>query len=166
MKRVLATTIFTFVLVCLTATTVSAQSPHYLKLVPTIDSEFDYNVSLKEAGLGTASSITYTLSANALFQAQCFTKKGSPVQGTVKSGSGTATSQTILDVRQGQVTGVVELGPGTFSLSFPGCTGSQVQKIISAQYTNVSLDDGVDTATGFADTCTSTGICLPDKSAP
>ncbi len=53
-------TIFLAVIACFTATTALAQNPHYLKLVPTIDSTFDYNVSLKEAGLGTASTITYS----------------------------------------------------------------------------------------------------------
>jgi len=159
-------TIFLAVIACFTATTALAQNPHYLKLVPTIDSTFDYNVSLKEAGLGTASTITYVLSANALFQAQCFTKNGNPVQGTVKSGSGTATQQTVLEVHSGQTTGVVELTPAAFNLGLPGCTGNQVQKLISASYTNVSLNDGANTVTGFANTCDTSGICLPDLSAP
>ena len=164
MKRVtiLVTTLCMFFF----ATSVWAQSPHYLKLVPTISSTFSYDVSLKEAGLGTAGTITYTLSADALFQAQCFTKSGKPVNGTVKSGSGTGATQTTLTVTHGQTTGTVSLDPGTFNISLPGCTGSQVQKIISASYTNVSLNDGNSTATGFANTCDTSGICLPDLSAP
>lgn len=168
MKRALLTTTCTLLLACLTATTASAQSPHYLKLNVSIDSsDFSYDVNLKEAGLGTATSITYTLSADALFQAQCFTKNGNPVNGTVKSGSGTATSQTTLTVHSGQTTGVVSLNPAAFSLPDPGCTGNQVVKIISASYTNVKLNDGNSTATGFSNTfCDTAGVCLPSLSAP
>jgi hypothetical protein len=64
-----------------------ADSPHYLKADESIDSNtFCYSVGLKEAGLGTATSVTYTLSADACFTAVCVTKKGNEVQGQPKSG--------------------------------------------------------------------------------
>jgi hypothetical protein len=129
------------------ATTSWAQSPHYITLNEGINCTTNcYDVFLKEAGLGGADTITYTLTANATFQAQCFTRSGKPVNGTVKQGSGTASSQTTLDVRNGQTTGTISLCPAAFDLPDPGCTGSQHIEIITASYTNVVLDDGAGNA--------------------
>ena len=54
MRRV-TTSIVTAGVVMLLAISVRGDSPHYIRLSPSIDSQtFCYNVTLKEAGLGTA----------------------------------------------------------------------------------------------------------------
>ena len=168
MKRALLTTMVTLLLACLTATTASAQNPHYLRLNVSIDStDLSYDVNLKEAGLGTATTITYILTATAVFQVQCFTKSGNPVSGVVKSGPSTGATQTTLNVSHGQTTGIISLDPNEFTLPDPGCTGNQEARVISASYTNVKLNDGQSTATGFSDTfCDTAGICLPPLQFP
>ena len=120
-----------------------ADEPHYIKLDTSINGDLCYVVSLKEAGLGTASSITYNLSANACFAAVCVTKNGNVVQGVPKSGESSATSQTTLPVRHGQTTGNIFLCPTNFNLPDPGCTGNQRLEIVAAQYSNVVLSDGL-----------------------
>jgi hypothetical protein len=138
------TSIVTAGVVILMAISVRGDSPHYLRLSPSIDSQtFCYSAALKEAGLGTAESVTYTLTANATFTAQCFTRSGNPVEGTTKSGSGTATSFTTIQVHHGQTTGTVSLCPAAFNIAFPGCTGNQVQVLTGASYANVVLSDGL-----------------------
>jgi hypothetical protein len=125
-----------------------AQNPHYQFANASIDSNtFCYNVDLRETGLGNASaaSVTYDLTCTATFTAQCFTRNGNPVQGTTKTGSGTATQSTTLPIRNGNTRGTVSLCPAAFSLGFPGCTGNQVQRITSASYTGCNLDDNLGT---------------------
>jgi hypothetical protein len=119
-----------------------ADNPHYIKLVNSINGDLCYVVSLKEAGLGTATSITYNLSADACIAAACLTKKGHVVQGVPKSGESSATQPTTLPVRNGQTTGSILLCPISFNLPDPGCTGSQELEVVAVQYTNVVLSDG------------------------
>lgn len=124
-----------------------ADSPHYIELSASFDpSTADYTVSLKEAGLGTATSVTYTLSANATFTVVCVNKGGNEVQGQPKSGSGSATTTTTLAVHHGQTTGTITIGPAAFSLPDPGCTDSQRLEITAAQYIHVVLSDGLGSA--------------------
>jgi hypothetical protein len=119
-----------------------ADNPHYIKLATSINGDLCYQVDLKEAGLGTATSITYNLSANACIAAACETKKGHVVQGVPKSGESSATQPTTLPVRNGQTTGSISLCPTNFDLPDPGCTGSQELVIVGVQYSNVVLSDG------------------------
>jgi hypothetical protein len=144
-----------FTLTCLatmgmlfTAAPALAQNPHYLFANASFDpNTFCYSVNLKEAGLGNSGieSVTYLLTCSATFTAQCFTKNGNPVQGTVKQGSGTATEPTTIKIRNGSTTGTVSLCPASFSLDHPGCTGNQVERITSASYSNCTLDDQLGT---------------------
>jgi len=125
---------------------VSADSPHYLRANANFSSSTAcYSVDIKEAGLGNSgfSSITYTLSCSGDFTVVCVTKNGKNyVQGQPKSGSGTATTSTSLDVRNGQTNGTITICPTAFDLPDPGCTGSQTQYIIEAEYSGCSLSDG------------------------
>jgi hypothetical protein len=148
MRRVLfAVTCLATVGMLFTAAPALAQNPHYQFANASIDPNLCYDVSLREAGLGNAGiqSVTYDLTCTAAFTAQCFTKSGSPVSGTVKHGGGSATSATTITIRNGSTSGTVKLCPGSFSLNFPGCTGSQVQRITSASYSACSLSDGLGT---------------------
>jgi hypothetical protein len=124
-----------------------ADSPHYLRLNTSINADLCYAVDLKEAGLGTANSITYNLSADACIAVACVNKKGHVVQGVPKSGESSGTQPTTLPVRSGQTTGTILLCPSNFNLPDPGCTGSQELTTLAVQYTHVILSDGLsDTA--------------------
>ncbi len=123
-----------------------ANSPHYLKATASFNpNTAEYSVTIKEAGLGTASSVTYTLNVSANFTVVCVNKGGNQVQGEPKSGSGSATTQTTLPVHNGQTSGTITVGPAAFTLPDPGCTGTQRLEITAAQYFDVSLDDGLGT---------------------
>jgi hypothetical protein len=147
MRRFTGVTICLFVLLSMTAW---ADSPHYLKASSSIDtSTACYNVALKEAGLGNSglSSLTYTLSCSATYTTACVTKnKQNIVQGQPKSGTTAESSQTVLDIRNGQTNGTVSLCPVPANLPDPGCTGSQLEVILAASYSSCSLSDGLGTA--------------------
>jgi hypothetical protein len=128
------------------ATAVLAQSPHYITgPAASIDSKTgDLCVSFKEAGLGTATSVTYTINVGTTaFTFQCFTKSNNTPQG---SPNGVSTNNVSfsepLPVRNGQVTGTICLNP---------CQGGSCQggglvlKLIGAEYQNVTFSDGITT---------------------
>jgi hypothetical protein len=148
MRRVLFTvTCLATMGMLFTAAPAWADNPNYKFANASIDSNLCYDVSLRETGLGNSgfSSLTYSLTCDATFTAQCFTKKGNPVEGTTKTGSGSATSQTTLPIRNGNTSGTVSLCPASFSLGLPGCTGGQELRITSASYSNCSLSDSLGT---------------------
>ena len=123
------------------ATTVRAQSPHFIK-GPTaaLTSEGDYCVSFKEAGLGN-SPITYTLTVGtAQFTFQCFTKKGNTPQGDPNGVSfSDLMTSTNITPRNGQITGALCLTPEQDGASCQG--GGLVLKLIAATYTDVHFCD-------------------------
>jgi hypothetical protein len=123
-------------------------NPKYQRANASIGSDLCYNVAIKETGLGNSglSQLTYSLTCSANFAVGCFTKNGNQVQGTPKSGNSTATSETTLDIRNGQTTGTISLCPGAFDLPDPGCTGNQVERTLAASYSNCELDDSLGTA--------------------
>jgi hypothetical protein len=91
--------------------------------------------------------LTYTLSCSASYTTACVTgKKNNIVQGQPKSGVTAASSQTTLDIRNGQTNGTVSLCPLPQDLPDPGCTGSQVEVILAASYSGCSLADSLGTA--------------------
>jgi hypothetical protein len=135
-------------LVGLVSTPSWGDSPHYLKAVASFStSTACYSVDLKEAGLGNSglSSLTYTLTCDASFTIGCVNKGGNTVQGQPKSGESIASSQTTLNIRNGQTNGTVTLCPAAFNLPDPGCTGSQEEVIFAASYTDCSLADSLGT---------------------
>jgi hypothetical protein len=123
-------------------------NPHYLKADASFDSNTAcYSVAIKEAGLGNSglSELTYTLTCSANFTTVCQNKGGNNVQGQPKSGSGSATSTTTLDIRNGQTNGTITVCPAAFDLPDPGCTGSQKELIIAALYSGCTLADSLGT---------------------
>jgi hypothetical protein len=150
MRRFTLLTICLLALASLMVTTAWAQSPHYLKSDASINtSTACYDVALKEAGLGNSgfSSLTYTLSCSASYTTACVTgHKHNIVQGQPKSGITAESSQTTLDIRNGQTNGTVSLCPVPANLPDPGCTGSQLEVILAASYSGCTLDDSLDTA--------------------
>jgi hypothetical protein len=127
------------------ATTVRAQSPHFIK-GPTLAydaSTGNLCASFKEAGLGNA-PITYTLTAaGATFTFQCFTKSNNTPQGDPNSTSiSNASTSTTITPHNGQITGTLCLEP---------CQGGSCQggglvlKLIGASYTGpVTFCDATD----------------------
>jgi hypothetical protein len=124
------------------ATTVRAQSPHYIKgPTASLDANGDYCVSFKETGLGST-PITYTLTAGdgTIFTFQCFTKKGNTPQGAPNgiSGSGDSTSSTITP-HNGQISATICLTPEQDGAH---CQGQGlVLRLIGVCYQNVTFTD-------------------------
>jgi hypothetical protein len=90
------------------ATTVRADNPHYIKgPTASLSSDGAYCVSFKEAGLGST-EIFYTLTADATFTWQCFTKSGNNPQGSPNTVSFSGDTRTVGIVpHNGQITGSV-----------------------------------------------------------
>lgn len=135
-------------LLVLMPTLALADNPHYLQA----DASFStgdacYSVRLKEAGLGNSgfSSLTYTLSCTASYTVACFNRGGNQVQGQPKNGTSAASSQTVLNIRNGQTNGTVDLCPSEVDLPDPGCTGNQLEVILAASYSACTLADGLGT---------------------
>jgi hypothetical protein len=136
------------------ATTVRAQSPHFIK-GPTASLDAttgEYCVSFKEAGLGST-PVTYTITAgaNTVFTYQCFTRSGNNPQGSPNgiSGSGDKT-QTTITPHNGSITATVCLIPEQDGASCQG--GGLVLRLVGADYDNVT----------FTDSGTGQTITLPD----
>jgi hypothetical protein len=136
------------------ATTVRAQSPHFVG-TPTFS--FDNTtgnlcVHFKEAGLGGFSTIQYTLTATTSFTFQCFTKSGNNPEGEPNSTSPSTASTTVtLPVgHNGQISGDVCLGP----CAGGSCTGAGlVLKLIAASYTGtIQLCDQLGNCVTASDT--------------
>jgi hypothetical protein len=140
------------------ATTVRADSPHFIKgPTATLDTNTgEYCVSFKEAGLGST-PVTYTITAGegTLFTYQCFTKSGNNPQGSPNgiSGSGDSTSTTITP-HNGQVSATICLIPT------PGghCQGGGlVLRLVGADYDNVTFTDGLSAPINIPDACSGVG---------
>jgi hypothetical protein len=126
------------------AITVRAQSPHYITGPDASLDDNNYCVAFKEAGLGSGGvQVTYTVTADATFTFQCFTKKGNMPQGEPNSVSFSGlTGQTTLTAHNGQITGEVCLVPQGAGR----CRGKGlVNRLVGACYQNVTFSD---TATG------------------
>ena len=122
----------------------NAQSPHYIKGPSGALSGNDYCVSFKEAGLGSGGvQVTYTITADATFTYQCFTRSNNTPQGEPNSFSfPNDTNQTTLTAHNGQITGSVCLVPeGSGSCQGKGL----VSRLVGVCYENVHFTD---TATG------------------
>lgn len=125
-----------------------ADNPHYLQADASFSTQDAcYSVKLKEAGLGNSgfSSLTYTLSCTASYTVTCFNRGGNQVQGVPKNGTSAVSSQTVLQIRNGQTNGTVDLCPSEVDLPDPGCTGNQQEVILAASYSACTLADSLGT---------------------
>jgi hypothetical protein len=147
------------------ATTVRAQSPHFIK-GPTASLDTttgEYCVSFKEAGLGSG-PVTYTLTAGAgtTFWYRCFTKSNNTPQGSPNgvSGSGDSTHTTITP-HNGQVSATICLIPSSAGAS---CTGAGlVLRFYGADYDNVTFSDGLGNDIHISNTCSGYGCTAEDE---
>jgi hypothetical protein len=126
------------------ATTVRADSPHFIK-GPTIffdSTTGDLCVSFKEAGLGS-NPVTYTITAaTENFTFQCFTRHGNTPQGDPNgvSFSNASNTQTLYPSHNGSITGSICLDPQKGTAGCQG--GGLVLKLTAATYTDVTFCDG------------------------
>ena len=135
MKHLSILTLTTIALSSFMATTVQAQSPHFVRgPTPEFDaSTGDYCVSFKEAGLGN-SPITYTLTVGVeQFTFQCFTRHGNTPQGDPNGQSFSNQSvSTTITPHNGSIRGSLCLQP---QQGDAGCQGhGLVLKLIAAAY--------------------------------
>jgi hypothetical protein len=147
------------------ATTVRADSPHFIKgPTPSLDtSTGEYCVSFKEAGLGSG-PVTYTLTAGTgtVFYYQCFTKSGNNPQGSPNgvSGSGDQTSTTITP-HNGQVSATICIIPHQDGASCQG--GGLVLRLVGTDYDNVTFSDGLGNNITIPNTCSGIGCGSEDE---
>jgi hypothetical protein len=147
MKKLSILTITMIALSGFVATTVRAQSPHFIK-GPTASldaSTGEYCVTFKESGLGSA-PVTYTFAAGAgtTFTYQCFTKSGNNPQGSPNSVSGsTDKTQTTITPHNGTISATICLIPEQDGAS---CNGNGlVLRLVGTCYQNVTFSDGTNT---------------------
>jgi hypothetical protein len=137
------------------ATTVRAQSPHYVgaQTFNLNSVTGDYSVTFKEAGLGST-PVTYTLASgtDTLFTYQCFTKSGGQPQGAPNSVSGsTDTTITTITPHNGSVTATITLTPEQDGAHCQG--GGLVLRLIAVDWDGVTLNDGLGNTVKVPDAC-------------
>jgi len=142
----------------LTATTVLADSPHFLYADASIDSSTGaLTVSFKDAGLGTGvSSIEVSLNANATAEYQCWNNGGKhPKAGNKETVEGPLTNTGSFPVSHGQVTATISVGPpgqGSFS-----CPPGQTLYLMSVTYSDIIVSDATGNSAGATPDPISTG---------
>jgi hypothetical protein len=125
----------------LSATTVLADSAHFLYANASIDSGGTLTVAFKDAGLGTGeSSVAVTLTADANAEYQCWNNGGKhPKAGNKETVAGPLVNTDSFPVRHGQVTSSISvgpIGPGSFT-----CPSGQSLFLMSITYSNIVVSD-------------------------
>jgi hypothetical protein len=141
----------------LTATTVLADSPHFLYANASISSGGALTVAFKDAGLGTGvSSIQITLTADAVAEYQCWNNGGKhPKAGNKETVETSLSNSQPFPVSHGQTTSSISVGPpgqGSFS-----CPSGQTLYLMSVTYTNIVVSDETGNALGATPDPISTG---------
>jgi hypothetical protein len=140
------------------ATSVLADSPHFLYANASIDSSTGaLTVAFKDAGLGTGvSSIEISLNANASAEYQCWNNGGKhPKAGNKETVEGPLTNTGSFPVSHGQVTASISVGPpgqGSFS-----CPSGQTLYLMSVTYSDIIVSDATGNSSGATPDPISTG---------
>jgi hypothetical protein len=129
------------------ATTVLADSPHFLYANASIDGSGALTVDFKDAGLGTGvSSVSVTLDAFASAEYQCWNNGGKhPKAGNKETVEGPLTNTGSFPVRHGAVVGSLTVGPpsqGSFT-----CPSGQTLYLMSITYSNITVSDATGNST-------------------
>jgi hypothetical protein len=138
------------------ATTVRAQSPHFVggQTFSLNSATGDYSVTFKEAGLGST-PVTYTLAATepaTTFTYQCFTKSGGQPQGAPNGISpSSSTTVTTITPHNGSVTATITLTPEQDGAHCQG--GGLVLRLIAVDWDGVTLNDGLGNTVTVPDAC-------------
>ena len=157
MRRILSAVLAVIAMFVLGATTVLADSPHFLYANASIDSSGALTVDFKDAGLGTGvSSVNVTLDAFASAEYQCWNNGGKhPKAGNKETVEGPLTNTGSFPVRHGAVTGSLTVGPpsqGSFT-----CPSGQSLFLMSITYTNIRVSDATGNSTSATPDSISSG---------
>lgn len=141
MNKVSMSTLLIALAGTLSATSVWADSPHFIRANGTINNDGEYVATFKEAGLGANQSIDYLLSAGtAQFTYQCYTKSNNQPQGAPNSvfPSNLQTGGTFNSGKNGSITASLILTPEPDG----GCQGQGLKLCLDyVSYQNVLLQD-------------------------
>ncbi len=148
MRRLSSVVLAMVAIVVLGATSVLADSPHFLYANASVDSSGALTVAFKDAGLGTGvSSIAVTLNANASAEYQCWNNGGKhPKAGNKETVQGPLTNTGDFPVSHGQVTASISVGPpsqGSFS-----CPSGQTLFLMSVTYSSIVVSDATGNSSG------------------
>lgn len=139
MKRLIIMIVAMLALTGFTATTVRAQSPHFLKCGASgVNSDGSLNVSFKIAGLGSNQSLTVTASADADAIYGCETHGGQcPNAANKVEVTGAVSAQgTFTSGKNGSITGSLTVEPPDSTLT---CPNGQKLVLVSISYSNVKV---------------------------
>jgi hypothetical protein len=139
------------------ATTVLADSPHFLYANSSISAGGALTVDFKDAGLGTGvSSVKVSLNAFAHAEYQCWNNGGKhPKAGNKETVEGPLTNTGTFPVSHGQVTASISVGPpspGSFA-----CPSGQTLYLMLVTYSNIVVSDDTGNSSGATPDPISTG---------
>jgi hypothetical protein len=139
MKKLSIITLSMLALTSFMATTVRAQSPHFLRCGASgVNPDGTLNVSFTIAGLGSNQSLTVTASADANATYGCLNHgQQCPNAANKISVSGRVTAQgTFTSGKNGSIRASLTVDPPPTTLD---CPGGQTLVLVSVSYTNVSV---------------------------
>jgi hypothetical protein len=157
MRRISSAVLAVVAMFVLGATTVLADSPHFLYANASIDNTGALTVDFKDAGLGTGvTSANVTLDAFASAEYQCWNNGGKhPKAGNKETVAGPLTGGDSFDVSHGQVTASITIGPlsqGSFS-----CPSGQTLYLMSIRYYDIVVSDATGNSSATTPTSVSSG---------
>jgi|SRR4029450_3630960 hypothetical protein len=139
MKKLSILTLSMVAIVGFMATSVWAQSPHFLRCSASgVTSDGELNVSFKIAGLGSNESITVTASAHADAIYGCLNRgqQCPNAANKVEVQQDVSATGTFTSGKNGQITGSLTVEPPPTELT---CPNGQRLVLVSISYTNVSV---------------------------
>jgi len=122
-----------------------ADSPHFISATDKIDTTTgDLTVSFKEAGLGSGTTVTYTLEADFSGACVCVTKSGTcPSAANKFTNQLATTSGTFTSGKSGNITGSLTFTAACPPSNSPTCGGGQTLTLQSVSYSNITLSDNL-----------------------
>jgi len=117
-----------------------AVSPHFISASGAINANGSLTVNFKEAGLGTNTLTSYTLSADATATYVCVNNGGAnpSAQNKTTVAGPVSASGTFPSGKNGNVTASLTVSPPPSDIS---CPPGQTLRLASVSYTNVTLTD-------------------------
>jgi len=125
--------------------TLYADSPHFIFATDTIDPKTgDLSVSFKEAGLGSGTTVDYTVSADFSGSCVCVTKSGTcPSAANKFTNQLATTSGTFTSGKSGNIVGALTFEAACPTSKQPTCGGGQTLTLQSVSYSNIVLTDSL-----------------------
>jgi hypothetical protein len=141
MRRLITLTITMLALTSFMATSVLAQSPHFLRCDASgVNDDGSLSVSFKVAGLGSNQSLTITASAtaNAVYGCLNHGQQCPNAANKISVSGNVSASGTFTSGKNGQITGSLTVDPPPPPSTF-SCPNGQDLVLVSVSYTNVSV---------------------------